>query len=166
MVDVEPDARMTLEPTGVGQTEFGEGIDDQTFDVAHVIGRTQPVADVDDRIADELSGTVVRDVATALDGDQFGADRGGLATQVRGEVGPSTVGEHVRVFQQQQVLAVAVFEQRRLNRQRLAIGHSTQPPDAQRGGGHADADRPERQSSVDQSLVSRISLTRARNRAA
>jgi hypothetical protein len=68
----------------------------------------------------------------------------------------------VGMFEQQQMLPRAVLEQRRLDRERLAIGHPAQPPDTQ-GGDHGE---PERQSSVDQSLVSRISFTRARNRAA
>ena len=44
-------------------------------------------------------------------GGEFGADRGGFTTQVVFEVGSGPVGEHVRMFEQQQMLFVAVLEQ-------------------------------------------------------
>ena len=47
------------------QAELGERVDDQLLDVAHVLGGAEPVAHVDDRIADELAGAVVGDVAAA-----------------------------------------------------------------------------------------------------
>ncbi len=163
MVDVEPDPGEPLEPTGVRQPEFGQRVDDQTFDVAHVRRCAEPVVDVDDRVADQLAGAVIGDVATALDRDQFGADRCRLAAQVGGQVGPLAVGEHVRVLEQQQVLAA--------RRVRTAPSGPPAPrgrapgPTTGRAAGRSRRSA-ERQSSVDQSLVSRISLTRARNRAA
>ena len=47
-----------------------------------MVGRAEPVVDVEDRVPDELAGTVVRDVAAALDRDEFGADRGWFTSQV------------------------------------------------------------------------------------
>ncbi len=136
MIDVEPHTGEALEATGVRQAQLGERIDDQAFDAAHVVGRAEPVADVEDRVPDELAGAVVRDVAAAFDRDEFGADRGGFTTQVVLEVGSGPVGEHVRMFEQQQMLLVAVLEQRRLDRQRLAIGDAPEPADVQRRVGH------------------------------
>ena len=118
--------------------------------------------EVKNRINNQLPWAVIGDVAAALDGDQFGADGGGLTSQVGRQVGAGAVGEHVRVFEQQQVLAGAVLEQRALDCERFAVGHPPQPADAERIV-HGSA---EPQSSVDQSFVSRISLTRRRKLAA
>ena len=93
--DVDPDTRIPAEPSGAGQAELGEGIDQQRFDRHDVAERALCVGDREDRIADELPGTVIRDVAAAVDGDEVGADRGRVATQVGGEVGALAVGEHV-----------------------------------------------------------------------
>ena len=79
-------------------------VDDQLLDVAHVLGGAEPVADVDDRIADELARAVVGDVAAAADADQLGADGRRIAAQVVAEVRARPVREHVRVLEQQQVL--------------------------------------------------------------
>ena len=126
---VEPHTGELVEPTGVGQPQFGERVDDQTLDVADVRRRPETVVDVDDRVADELAGTVVGDVAAALHRDEFRADRRRLAAQVGRQVGPAAVGEHVRMFEQQQMLSAAVLEQGRLDRERLAVRHSAQPAD-------------------------------------
>ena len=88
MVDVEPHAGEPVEPAGVRQTEFAQRVDQQPLDTAHVRRRAEPVVDVQDRVADELAGAVVGDVAAALDRHEFGADRGRLALQVVVEVGP------------------------------------------------------------------------------
>ncbi len=142
--------------TAGADAERGEGVDDHLLDVADVAGGIELVGDGEDRIADELARTVIGDVATAAHRDQLGADVGGLAPQVVGEVRPRSVGEHVRVLEEQQVLFGAAAEERLLHRQGLAVGHAPQPPNPQRS----------RHSSVDQSLVSRISLTRTRKPAA
>ncbi len=176
-----------VEAAGVRQAEFAEGVDEQALDAADVVGRAEPIVDVQDRIADELAGAVIGDVAAALDGDEFRSDRGRFAAQVVVEIGPRPVGEHVRMFEQQQVLLATVLEQRRLDRQRLAVRDPAEPTDPERrartvADGHqpsAGLRRPtsivsprpavrprHRHSSVDQSFVSRISLTRLRNPAA
>ena len=86
MVDVEPDPGEAGQSTGVRQPQFAERVDQQALDPADVVGRPEPVVDVEDRVADELAGAVVGDVAAALHGDQLGADRGRLALQVVREV--------------------------------------------------------------------------------
>jgi hypothetical protein len=62
----------------------------------------------------------------------------------------------VRMLKEQEVLTGAMFEQRRLYRECFAVGHAAQPPDSQWLS----------HNSVDQSLVSRISLTRFKKPAA
>ncbi len=134
MVDVEPHTGEPVEPTGVRQAELAQRVDEQTLDAAHVRGRAEPVVDVQDRVADELTGAVVGDVAAALHRHEFGADRGRLALQVVFEVGPHPVGEHVRMLQQQQVLLRPVLEQRRLQGERLPVRHAAEPSDPERRG--------------------------------
>ena len=112
--------------------ERRERVDDELLDVAHVLGRTERVRHVDDRIADELPGTVVRDVAAPPDGHEVGADSGRVATQVVGEVGPRSVREHVGVLEQQQVLFSPVIEQRLLDGQRLPVRDRAEPADTER----------------------------------
>ena len=123
-VGVDPHARVLGEPAGV-DAEGGERVDDDLLDVADVAGGVELVGDGEDRIADELAGPVVRDVAAAADGDELGADVGGFAAQVVVEVRARPVREHVRVLEQQQMLLVRPREQRLLDRQRLAVGHAS-----------------------------------------
>ena len=127
------------------------------------------VIDVQDRVANELAGAVICDVAAALGSNQFGTDSSGLALQIGREVSCPPVGKDVRVLEEQQVLLGAVFEQRRLDRERFTVGHAAQSPDSQRSSfswGLTPTETVVSHNSVDQSLVSRISLTRFRNPAA
>ena len=111
--------------------ERRQRVDDDLFDVADVAGSVELVGDGDDRIADELAGTVVGDVATSAHGNELGADCCGIAAQVVGEVRARSVREHVRMFEEQEVLLGPPAEQRLLYRQRLAVGHPPQPPHPQ-----------------------------------
>ena len=61
-----------------GRPSSRERVDEQTLDAADVRRRAEPVVDVQDRVADELTGAVIGDVAAALDRHEFGADRGRL----------------------------------------------------------------------------------------
>jgi hypothetical protein len=131
-VDVDPHARVLPQPAG-GQPECGDGVDHELFDVADVLGGTETVAHVHDRIADELAGAVVRDVAAPPDPDEVRADGRRVAVQVVGEVGPRPVREDVRVLEQEEVLLATTVEQGLLHRQRLAVRDGTEPPDAQAG---------------------------------
>ena len=151
MVDVEPDTGEPVEPAGVRQAEFSKGVDEQALHTAHVRRRAEPVVDVQDRIADELTGAVIGDVAAALHRHEFGADRGRLTLQVVLEIGPHPVREHVGMLEQQQMLLRPVFEQAGLQRERFPVRHAAEPTDPERrvGGrpGHyqpglsADLDR-------------------------
>jgi hypothetical protein len=154
-VRIDPHARILRQSPG-GDPERGEGVDQELFDVADVLGRTETVAHVDDRIADELAGAVVRDVAAPPDPDEVGTDGCRVAVQVVGEVRPRSVGEHVRVLEQEEVLLTAAVEEGLLHRQRLPVRDGAEPPDVQ----------PCCHSSADQSLVSRSSFVRLRKPAA
>ena len=85
---VEPHAGEPLEPAGVRHAQLGERVDHEPLDVAHVTRRAEAVVEVEDRVADELPGPVIGDVAAALDRDELGADRRRLAAQVGGRVRP------------------------------------------------------------------------------
>ena len=75
-VDADPHAGVVVEATDVGHAELGAGVrDDHALDRADVVGGAQRVRHVDDRIADQLAGAVVGDVAAALHRHQLGADR-------------------------------------------------------------------------------------------
>ena len=126
---VDPHPRVLGEAAGA-DAERGERVDDHLFDVADVAGGVELVGDGEDRIADELAGTVVGDVAAAAHGDELGADVGGVAAQVVGEVRPRPVREHVRVLEEQQML--------------LGRGRGTAPPGppAPRRRAHAPASAP------------------------
>ena len=156
---VDPHPGVVGEPARPGQPELGERVDQQVLDRPHVLERTLGVGERDDRVPDELTGPVIRDVTAALDGDEVGPDRGRVAPQVGGEIGVGAVGEDVVVLEQQQVLFGAVVEQRLLHGQCFAIGHPPQPSDPQQGARR-------HQNSEDQSRVSSSSLTRLRKPAA
>jgi hypothetical protein len=124
---VEPHACEAGQPSGVRQPEFGECVDDQPLDAAHMGGCTEAVVDVENRVADQLAGSVIGDVAAPLDRYEFGVDGEGIAPQVGVEVGPRAVSEDVWVLEQQEVLAAAVLEQRGLEGERLAVRHAAEP---------------------------------------
>ena len=95
-----------------------------------------------DRIADQLPGAVVRDVAAAADSDEVCADLGRIAAQVGGQVGVLAIREHMVVFEQQEVLLAAVVEQRLLDGERLAAPAPAIGPARRRaasGAGHVRA---------------------------
>ena len=85
---VDPHAGILGEATDAAQAELAQRIDEQLLDSVDVVGRTERVVDRQDRIADELTRPVIRDVAAPLDGDEVGADRGRVAQQVGGQIGP------------------------------------------------------------------------------
>ena len=121
-------------------TEFLQRVHHEALDGAHVVARAQRVGHVHDGVPDQLAGTVIGDVAAALHRHQIGTDRRRIDEHVGGQIGTRTVREHVRMLEQQQVVAGAVLEQRLLQRERLAVRHASEPADAQRTGGHADSE--------------------------
>jgi hypothetical protein len=81
---------------------------------------------VQDRVADELAGTVVRDVAAPIGVDELGSDRRRIDEHV-GEIGARPHREDVGVLQQQQPVVGPVGEQPVLQRVGIPVGHRAQP---------------------------------------
>jgi hypothetical protein len=84
----------------------------------------------EDRVADELARTVVRDIASAVGTDEFGTDVVGCHEDVRG-ISPHAEREHVRMLEQQKVIVRRALEQRVLQCEGVAVADTTEPPDAQ-----------------------------------
>ncbi len=135
--DPDPHTGILVEAADVVDTQLLQRADDEPLDRADVIARTEGVGHVDDGIAHQLTGPVIGDVATALDRDEFGIDRGRLDQHVHAEVSTRAVGEHVGMFEQQQAVVGAVLEHRLLQRERLAVRDPSQPTHMERPGrGH------------------------------
>ncbi len=90
-------------------------------------------------------------IGIAVGAHELGTDAGGIDEHVR-RVGPHAERVDVRVLEQEQVVVVAASPQGVLEGERVSVAHATEPADPQ----HA-------YSSWAQSLVSRISLSRATN---
>ncbi len=65
-VGVDPHARIVRQPTGAGQAQLGERVDQQLLDRSDVLERALRVRERHDRVADELPGAVIGDVAAAV----------------------------------------------------------------------------------------------------
>ena len=85
-----------------------------------------PLLERDDRVADELTGTVIGDVAAAIGFDELGADRRGIAQHVRA-IGARTERVDVRMFLQEQVLLVRVLVHRALQRLAFTVRNEPEP---------------------------------------
>ena len=95
-----------------GRPRSAERVDDELLDRAHVGGGVgEPAAALpgqrQDRVADQLAGPVVGDVAAPVGPHQLGADRRPAARSrwPRSAADPERV--HVRVLEQQQVVVAA-----------------------------------------------------------
>ena len=96
-----------------------------------MVSRTDSVRHVDDRVADELPGAVIGDIATALHRHQFGTDRSRVDEHVDRKVGAWPMGEHMRVLEQEQMILDAIGEDGRLHRECLAVGNPAEPANPQ-----------------------------------
>ena len=114
-----------------------------------------PLGERDDRIADELTRPVIRDVAPAIRVDELGTDRRRVA-QHMGEIGARPEGVHVRMLLQQQIVVGCALVDRALQRLGLPVRNQPEPARVERL--HA--------SSGSQSRVSRTVRTSLRNEAA
>ncbi len=153
----DPDARVTRLALG-RDAEVGERVDEHTFECPHVrhdvAQSVAPVGEGDDRVADQLPGTVIRDVAAAIRTHEVGTDVRRRHQHV-GRIGRGAEGEHVRVFEEQQVVVVGAPVERALELVGFAVRNATEPP------------RPEHQSSsASQSRVSSSVCIARRNAAA
>jgi hypothetical protein len=116
-----------------------------------------PARQREDRVADELPGAVVRDVAAAVGPHELGSDGSGRDEDVA-EIGTRTERVHVGMLEQQQVVVGAALVEPALERVGVAIRDAPEPTCLQGGPTHV--------SSASQSRVSRISFIRRRNAAA
>ena len=111
--------------------EVGERGDQHVLEPAYVRDDVAlprpPLRERDDRVADQLPGPVIRDVAAAIGGDQLRADRRRLAQDVLARRA-RTERVDVRVLLQQQVLVVGVLVHRALQRLGLAVRDQPEPP--------------------------------------
>src|SRR5439155_2315669 len=62
----DPDAGIARQPARLN-AEVGEGVDQANLEVAQVEADVRCGAQIEDRIADQLAGTVIGDVAAAID---------------------------------------------------------------------------------------------------
>jgi hypothetical protein len=154
-----PDPRVTVLPVRAREPEVAERVDDELLDgpdegdgVGHAAA--PPPRHREDRVADQLAGPVVGDVAAPVGPDEVRPHGRGLDQHVGG-VGPHPERVDVRVLEQEQVV-VGPGPQARLEGERVGVGDPPQPADPQPGQAISAA----------QSRVSRISLTLARKAAA
>ena len=110
-----PDARQARLARG-GDPEAAEGADQDLLEIAEVAADVAPVRpEVQDRVADELPGTVVGHLPAAvgaLDPHAAGLERRGVEQHIGG-AGVAAKRDDRRVLQQQQVLpilAIPVFQ--------------------------------------------------------
>jgi hypothetical protein len=87
--------------------------------------------DVEHRIADELTGSVVGDVAATIGGHHRSADRRRIDQHI-GRIGVHAERVHVGVFQQEEPVAPTLVEQGTLDHRRFIIGNGSEPTDVQR----------------------------------
>jgi hypothetical protein len=76
---------------------------------------------VQQRIPDQLSWTVIRDVSAAMNGNKVCPNFLWIAFQILFKVCLLTIGKHVLMLYEQQMLIYAMFKYGLLNRQRLRI---------------------------------------------
>ena len=111
--------------------------------------------DVEDRIADELAGPVVGDVAAAVGLHELRADRLGVRQHVLG-LGSHAERVDVRVLQEEQVFAPTAFAEGALQNVGVPVPDPPEPADVELSAGRA-------QSSAAQSRVSIRWLRSCRN---
>ena len=105
-VPIDPDSRMAFQACRL-DTERGRGVDDRGLQDAHVAAQVERIAELHDRVGNELAGAMEGDVAASVDADQLRAD---LAQAIgRGEhvrrVAASADGVDREVLEEQQPVA-------------------------------------------------------------
>jgi hypothetical protein len=164
-IRIDPHARVLLESPDVGKAELDKRVDDRLLDPTDVangvskarFGPAKLRRQAQNRVPNQLAGAVIGDVATPVDSNKLSPNRGRLDKNIRRQIGAGPVGEHMVMFQQQQMLLpTTMAEQCLLKAQRLPVRDTAQPPDPQRCDHNSAA----------QSRVSRTDLTLTRNPAA
>ena len=156
---VDPDPRIVAEPAGTRQAHVGQRVDDELLHGVHVVaGGARNRRHTDDRIADQLAGAVIGDVASPIGSHQLGPDRLRADQNV---LGPSPHAERVDVgmLEEKQIVVAGPREQRPLERVGVVVADPSEPACPK----HLRPRLPA-YSSWAQSLVSRTSRSLARNR--
>ena len=113
--------------------ELRERIDDHLLDGPNIGDHVAlPFSQIQDRIADDLAGAVIGDVAAAIGGielDSGAAQRVFARQQIFG-VAVAALRDHVRMLDEQELIgnqpALALFDQILLDGERVAIAHAPQ----------------------------------------
>ncbi len=144
--------------------EIGERVDEHGLERAHVrddvAHAVAPLGQRDDRVSDELTRTVVRDVAATVGVDEIGTDRLRRHEHVR-RVGSRAERVDVRVLEQEQVVVVGSLVERSLECVGIRVRDAPEPSGPERhprGRGQSSSDA--------QSWCSSRSRIAARNAAA
>ena len=133
-----PDSGETGDTSGVHTVDATEA-DESLFDHADKVNGTEAArvrvlksAQVEDRVADELAGAVVCDVAAAIDFMQSDAPAGEklIGCQDVGALGVAAEGEYRRVFEQEENVVDATLQSElgdlRLKTEALVISDTTE----------------------------------------
>ncbi len=154
--DADPHAGVVGQTVGARQADVGQHVDDQLLDRAHVRDRVRHgrdraaplgaagalVGEVEQRVAHQLAGAVVGDVAAAVRAHELGADRGRVDQEVVELTSPAE-GEHVGVLEQQEVIVRGALEEAVLEGVGVLVADGAQPAGAQGHGAAGDAAPPE-----------------------
>src|SRR5262249_50616058 len=136
----DPDAGQPPDPAGPDAKIRGRA-DEHLLEIANVTVDVAAVGlQIDDRIAEDLAGTVVRDVAAPngfVTMDTAGCEQAGRSQDMRPPpVAADAKGQYVRVLDEQEQIAHAsrptILDQRLLQRKRLVVRHDAQPPHVNR----------------------------------
>ena len=132
----DPDPCETSDPSR-GDAEFPDSANQHLFEIAHVPVDVAPVGlQIDDRIADELTGTVKGHVAAASRFEQldaFSLECFGRGEHVRSLVsGPNAERDDVGMLQQEELIGddalLALVDELALNIQRVLVGDAAEAP--------------------------------------
>jgi hypothetical protein len=135
-----PDAGQPFDAAGI-DTVIGGRANEDRFEIAHVTVNVATVGvQVDDRIADNLPGPVIGDIAPATGLVNVDAARG-EGVGGRKNVRAAAVAAHaerqdVGMFEEEQRVAdsasTAIFDEHTLQSERLGVRHSSEPTDVKK----------------------------------
>lgn len=133
----DPHAGQSFDATGL-DTVVGRDADQDFFEIANVPVNIATVRiQVEDRVANDLAGTVICNIATSTrleDLDVPRGERGGRREDVGAPpITANAQGQDVGMLDQQQQIAhpigLALIDQRPLKRESLRVRHQAKPPD-------------------------------------
>ena len=126
-VRVDPDARVVAEPAGTGQAHVGQRVDDELLHRPDVgAGGARHGRHADDRVADQLAGAMVGDVASPVSSRQLGPDRLRGDQDVLG-LSPDPERVDVGMLEEEQIVVSGPGEQGALERVGIAVADPSEP---------------------------------------